>query len=200
VITRAKTCTNYINDSTLIYNHIKLLFTKEFNKGGLIRGRSVRLLGIRVGNFKGQQKDLEKGQQKLSSSYFVPSPMKPSNSGTLDGVVDGDGGGRGGGSGGGNTNTTDSKTSRLPSLFSCSSSSSSSSSSASSASASASASSPTSSNKRPHPDAVVNWNDVDASVLAALPKHIQAELQHAYNPRKKKTTHKQTLFTFFGKK
>jgi hypothetical protein len=57
------------------------------------------------------------------------------------------------------------------------------------------------SNKRPHPGAVVNWTEVDASVLAALPKHIQMELQQAYKPSKKKPKKKTTsIRSFIGKK
>ena len=56
------------------------------------------------------------------------------------------------------------------------------------------------SNKRPHPGAVVNWTEVDASVLAALPKHIQMELQQAYKPSKKKPKKTTSIRSFFGKK
>lgn len=58
----------------------------------------------------------------------------------------------------------------------------------------------TASNKRPHVGTVVDWTEVDASVLAALPKHIQMELQHAYKPSKKKPKKTTSIRSFFGKK
>ena len=78
-VTRAKTIPTYTSDATVIFEHIKVLMTKEFKK--TVKGRSVRLLGIRASGFHGAAARLDKGQQQLETAFAAKEKEKKKEKG-----------------------------------------------------------------------------------------------------------------------
>ena len=176
VVTRAKTIASFTADAEVMYKCAKMLMVKEFS--ATVRGRGVRLLGIRASGFRGASKKLGRGQQRLETAFMKNVPARSGSSSPLSIPHQK------------NVPSEEGKQD-ITSLFQPSSS-------VLSSSSSSSLSSLTGNKRKPE----IHWSDVDQGVLAELPADIQAELKSALRPKKTKQRKKPTpsISSFFGKK